>query len=65
MPGRTVTAQPPTSSRTANGVGGILEKFKSTKVRARGRFRVGEMKIFPGYSFPNEKDRRSTTFDPR
>jgi len=45
--------------------GGYFENIDRSIMTARGLFRVGEMKIFPGYSFPNEEDRSSNTSDPR
>jgi hypothetical protein len=43
------------------GRGALFRFFDRLIMTAVERFRVGEMKIFPGYSFPNEKARRSTT----
>jgi hypothetical protein len=65
MPIGSACHQPAVALVRSKGWGGPLGYFDPLYVPARGLFRAGEIKIFPGYSFPNEKDRRSTTSDPR
>jgi hypothetical protein len=63
--GRLEVTSTASTARVRNRAGGRCKMFDRLHLRALVLFRVGEMKIFPGYSFPNEKDRHSTTFDPR